>query len=394
MNWTNATLPGGTSLPPRRHLPVGPGPVLFVLALIVLVSGTARAFGVCERSCSGSVSACASAVAATAACEVKMHAYNVYMAQMGAGVQRRSFPAIYKDILGPHYPLANLDSYRFGTSDRQPPHNATTDCATTYFNSTSYVNAIRNSTGLSDWSWLLHEVTHAEQCAALGSRERYAKRWWDEMDTALNARGRKVNVLQSPDQLAQQLGDLFLLVHDDMPMEVEADARASRVLAELTACCIDQDGRLVRPLRLLAIEGPLERRLRILTEGGAPRSARFWVKGPGDTSPIEQPARSISGLDLSFNPRLDPALGVITTTAALTRTNWTFEVEAEVRQGTDALPRLRIRRTVVVSHLSVRRLADDSPPRVDLPRLPSELPLPTGPTPGRPVGPRPRPLGG
>src|SRR4029453_5978578 len=96
------------------------------------------------------------------------------------------------------------------------------------------------------WSWLLHELEHPEQCAEAGGRERYAKRWWDELEGGVRASGASIDLAQSTDQLAKQLGELYTRVHAAMPMERAADAKAEAVLAKLRACCIAPDGTPMR----------------------------------------------------------------------------------------------------------------------------------------------------
>ena len=149
------------------------------ILLAVLIAGaigwqmpvpTAFAFQVC--ACGAGDIVC---LAAIPVCETKIHTYNLYMEQMGAGVPRHQLPAVYRDLLRSRYPLADFNAFRFGFSDRQPPNNATTDCGTTYFNSRAYVDALRAAGANPDW--LLHEVTHVEQCTSGGGREAYAKRW-------------------------------------------------------------------------------------------------------------------------------------------------------------------------------------------------------------------------
>jgi hypothetical protein len=220
----------------RKNLPRSTGRWNLSLRIILsaLIAGvvwlripvtTAHGFQVCARQCALGDAAC---VAAVAACEVKIHAYNIYMDQMGLGVSKHQLPAVYRDILGPRYPQANFNTFRFGFADRQPPNNATTDCNTTYFNNAVYVDRLRNAAANPDYFWLLHEVTHTEQCSVLGSREAYAKRWWDEMEAVANAQGRNINFNQSPENLAKQIGALYSQVHDMMAMEQQADNKANR----------------------------------------------------------------------------------------------------------------------------------------------------------------------
>jgi len=378
---------------PRSRL--GAALVASVLATTLAPNDTALAFQVCTRSCAPTDNAC---LAAVAACETKIHAYNIYMGQMGAGAANAALPPIYRELLGPRYPGANLSSYRLAFADRQPANNATTDCATTYFNNQSYVQAVKDAAANPDWFWLLHEVTHAEQCALLGSRDRYAKRWWDEMEAALAARGRTVNVLQTPEQLAGQLGGFFLQVHDSMPMERAADAKGNQVLAALENCCIDRDRRPIRPLQLLAIEdssdagSSVRKILRVRTENGDPPLASRWrIKSPGDTGYVEQPANLINGLRLLWTPRTDPATGVTTATATTTSTTWSFDIEVEVSQRNTSLEPQKLRRTIQLGTSSRRPIDGKLPVGGIGPQLPSQLPPPGGLNPSPPAGPGPLP---
>ena len=93
------------------------------------------------------------------------------------------------------------------------------------------------------WLWLLHELTHAEQCVEGGGREKYALRWWGELETAVRESGETIDVFQTTEQLVKQLQALYLRVHGAMPMEQAADAKAEAVLARVCACCcIAEDG--------------------------------------------------------------------------------------------------------------------------------------------------------
>ncbi len=384
-----ATAPGESRGWPSAALAVS------VLAAALTPSGPALAFQVCARACAPTDAAC---LAAVAACETKIHAYNIYMGQMGAGAANAALPPVYRELLGPRYPGASLSSYRLGFADRQPANNATTDCATTYFNNQSYVQAVKDAAANPDWFWLLHEVTHAEQCASLGGRERYAKRWWDEMEAALAARGRTVNVLQTPEQLAGQLGAFFLEVHDSMPMERAADTKGNQILAALEKCCIDRDRKPIRPLKLLAIEdssdagSSVRKILRVRVENGDPPLVSRWrIKSPGDKGFVEQPAGLVDGLRLLWTPRTDSAHGVTTTTATTTSTTWSFDIEAEVTQRNTSLEPQKLRRTIQIGTSSRRPLDGKLPVGGIGPQLPSQLPPPGGLNPTPPVGPGPLP---
>jgi hypothetical protein len=209
----------------------------------VLLPATAPA-GICERSCADADALCQAAVAV---CETKIRAFDAYMDLLDAGQTKYPLPSVYQDVLRPHYPHVDLSEVRFAFSDQQPPGNATTDCNHIYFNSESYVAALRDAAPNPKLVWLLHELVHPEQCAAAGGREGYAKRWWDELERAVRESGETIDVFQTTEQIVKQLQALYLRVHDAMPMEQAADAKANAVLADLERCCLAEDGTLVTP---------------------------------------------------------------------------------------------------------------------------------------------------
>jgi hypothetical protein len=218
---------------------------LLALAAVLCAASAARAGSACPGSCGSDDLACR---AALALCEAKIRAYGAYMDRIGAGQTRYALPPVYQEILAPHYPRADLAKVRFAFSDQQPPHNATTDCDVIYFNDLTYVLALARADPNANWIWLLHELEHAEQCAEAGGRERYAKRWWDELQTAVQASGASIDLLQSTEQLAKQIGELYARVHGAMPMERTADAKADHVIAKLQACCIAPNGAPMQPV--------------------------------------------------------------------------------------------------------------------------------------------------
>ena len=217
---------------------------LFAVVAVLCAASAARAGEVCGGPCPSNDLECTAAVAL---CELKLRAFDAYTQQIEAGQPKHALPPIYREILHAHYPTVVLDQVRFAFSDRQPPDNATTDCRYLYFNDPSYVAAVRDAGPNRKWKWLLHELTHAEQCAQGGGREQYALRWWSELETAVRESGETIDVFQTSEQLARQLQALYVRVHGSMPMEKAADARAEAVLTELRRCCIAPDGSPVRP---------------------------------------------------------------------------------------------------------------------------------------------------
>jgi hypothetical protein len=386
---------------------------LFVGIIWLEFSATkAHGFKVCERQCAFGDAACAAAIVN---CETKIHAYNIYMAHMGdrlttgERVTTHQFPAVHREILGPRYPQVNLTTVRFGFADRQRPGNATTDCNTIYFNDADIVEKLRNASRLSNyfWYWLLHEVTHTEQCPVFGGREAYAKRWWDEMEAAAYARGRTINFNQSPEALANEIGGLYSEVHDAMPMELQADNKANAVRTALRACCISNGGSPIRPMLVSGIAdrsdaGSSTRRILTaqVTNGDPPFTTKWWIKSPGDTRFIEQPQNLVNGLDLLWTP--SKANPEVVKTAVQTRRRWNHEIQVEVSQQSTDLGRGKATRTITISELvsitpldkgrNIPKLPDEVPPSKFPGGLPTPVPSKPIPSPGPsptkpPIGP-------
>ena len=153
-------------------------------------------------------------------CETKVFLYRRYMDQMGAGVKLYHLPDGYVDQLKDYYPNVNLRSIRFGFSDRQPSGNTTTDCHNIYFSSRDYTDKVRTGTVDSDFFLLYHELRHTEQCKEVGGRDPFAEMWFKDLEYSALATN-----LNNP--------DYYKVLHDKMPMERNADARAAAVEKKL-----------------------------------------------------------------------------------------------------------------------------------------------------------------
>jgi hypothetical protein len=149
-------------------------------------------------------------------CETKVFLYRRYMDQMGAGVKLYHLPDGYVDQLKDYYPNVNLRSIRFGFSDRQPSGNTTTDCHNIYFSSRDYTDKVRTGTVDSDFFLLYHELRHTEQCKEVGGRDPFAEMWFKDLEYSALATN-----LNNP--------DYYKVLHDKMPMERDADTRATAV---------------------------------------------------------------------------------------------------------------------------------------------------------------------
>lgn len=170
-------------------------------------------------------------------CETKVVLYRRYMDVLGAGVKLYHLPDGYVDQLKAYYPNVNLGSVRFGFSDRQPPGNATTDCHNMYFSSRDYTEKLRTGTLTvnDDFSWLYHELRHTEQCKEVGGRDPFAEMWFKDLEYSALATN-----LNNP--------DYYKGLHDKMPMERNAKARATAVENELGSLSQTQSPASTAPL--------------------------------------------------------------------------------------------------------------------------------------------------
>jgi hypothetical protein len=188
-------------------------------ALFALAPRALSAQSACQETCPNALTdpvGAAACVARIAACSAKLSLYQTYMSQLSAGVAKAGLTPLYVQILLPHFPNAGLGAWRFGWGDRQPPNNTTTDCTSTYFNpNQTYANTLAQGRLTSDaeMELLFHELTHVEQCAAAGGRDRYAKMWFAQAELAF---------LQTADLRA---------IHGIQPMENDARTKAANVLA-------------------------------------------------------------------------------------------------------------------------------------------------------------------
>ena len=152
------------------------------VTLTAVAAGDREVQGVavaCQRTCPDAVRfpvEAAACVAEMAACQTRLGLYDTYMAQLGAGVNKRSLPAAYVEVLQPLYPGAPLGNYRFGFSPRQPAV-ATTDCSMTYYTTQAYVDKVAagSLTTPNEFKLLFHEIHHYRQCMQAGGRNQFAK---------------------------------------------------------------------------------------------------------------------------------------------------------------------------------------------------------------------------
>jgi hypothetical protein len=219
-------------------------------------------------------------------CQAKLEMYKAYMLQLGMGVTQRSLPSLYVQILAPHFPQANVSGWRFGFADRQQANNATTDCTISYYNNREMVDKMRQGElSTNSWiTWMLHEMSHYQQCMQKGGRDFYARMWFDHLSEALFR-----NYLQAFD---------FKALHDRMALEADAERNAQGILKTLTNCCIDVRNKLVMPIKVESINanktsihtGDTVRLTAQVNGGSEPMNFWWQMQQPGSSSFMSIPS--------------------------------------------------------------------------------------------------------
>lgn len=157
--------------------------------------------------------------------------YRIYMAWLASGV-RGGYGALSAPLasrLDPHYGH-DLSAAAYAYTSRLPATLAVADCTTVYFGNESTVAVLRRGEQLTtrQLRWLAHELTHGEQCERWGGRAQFARTWFSQANaqawsTVRSGRGWAA--------LGEWLRTRYIRdLHDAMPMEIEADARAREVL--------------------------------------------------------------------------------------------------------------------------------------------------------------------
>lgn len=157
--------------------------------------------------------------------------YRIYMAWLASGVRggHGTLSAPLASQLDPHY-AHDLSAAAYAYTSRLPATLAVADCTTVYFGNETIVAALRGGERPTtrQLRWLAHELTHGEQCGRWGGRKAFAKTWFAQA----NAQAwRVVRQGGGMDGLREWLRTRYVRdLHDAMPMEIEADARAREVL--------------------------------------------------------------------------------------------------------------------------------------------------------------------
>ncbi|RMF15743.1 MAG: DUF4157 domain-containing protein [Gammaproteobacteria bacterium] len=117
----------------------------------------------------------------------------------------------------------DLRNVRIRESTAVVGRNAMTDCKTVYFPESSGVyENIRDNRPLprSERWWLLHELTHTEQCKHYGGRNNYALKWFSSIPASTLKAVIKGKSLK---KLGQK-------IHNKMPAEKKANVKADKLV--------------------------------------------------------------------------------------------------------------------------------------------------------------------
>jgi len=159
-----------------------------------------------------------------------LKAYRAYFAAVDLNAEMRRLPYPVKQRLAPHFSGLNLERVWYGESRYLVvPDTAMTDCSRIYFPSDAGIIDIVENGHLfekkykNDLHWLLHELTHSQQCQAQGGRDEYAKMWFGDLAAAT-----LTQLLINPKSVNERM------LHNAMPMEKDAEQNAVIVLNRLS----------------------------------------------------------------------------------------------------------------------------------------------------------------
>jgi len=158
-----------------------------------------------------------------------LSAYRSYFAVIDASASIRRLPYDVRQRLAPYYGMQLLGQVRYGESEFLKMGGAAmTDCHSIYFPSDSGMIDIVEKGHLferkyrDDLKWLLHELTHCEQCDEKDGQDAYAVTWFKEV-----AASTITQLFLDPKQVNARM------LHDAMPMEKAAEEKANRVLKHI-----------------------------------------------------------------------------------------------------------------------------------------------------------------
>ena len=150
---------------------------------------------------------------------MRYNAYKAFMRKFEGKADTKMAPVL-ADFVKKHYDL-DLASIRWGYASNTPS-TCIADCTKIYCNKQSVIDQVKSGVVTSDI--VFHELQHAQQCKKKGGRDDYAKLWFGNLPKGFFG------------ALNPELDGKFKdKVHDMMPMEQDAAAKATKVMKTWTS---------------------------------------------------------------------------------------------------------------------------------------------------------------
>lgn len=155
-------------------------------------------------------------------------AYLAYFETVGSGSKRRNLPSDFRKSIRKHYGNF-VDKIKYASSKHtSTDQTAMTDCYEIYFPAgLGVVAELKNGrifAGKNAWRlhWLLHEIAHSKECNRWGGRYTYADKWFGQLSGTILGQ-----IITKRTKISNKS------IHDAMPMEVNAEKKADKVMLQL-----------------------------------------------------------------------------------------------------------------------------------------------------------------
>jgi hypothetical protein len=147
---------------------------------------------------------------------MRYNAYKAFMRKFEGKADTKMHPAL-SDFVKKNYDL-DLEAVRWGYASNTPS-TCITDCTKIYCDKKNLIEMVRSGTVTNDI--VFHELGHVQQCKKVGGRDDYAKMWFRDLPKGFFG------------ALDPELDGKFKdKIHDEMPMEKDAEAKGVKTFAE------------------------------------------------------------------------------------------------------------------------------------------------------------------
>jgi hypothetical protein len=154
-------------------------------------------------------------------------AYYAFMKHVRSGVDFKPLPDWVIQMYQPFFTNILLRNVRIGDSTDKKENTSVTDCTRIVFSpgTTGMIYSQNDPTRRAVASLMLHEISHADQCMAKTAndfgtkRDQYADMWFKDLSPGVLRALAASNFSVSKTQ-----------IHDQMPMEVDADDKAGEII--------------------------------------------------------------------------------------------------------------------------------------------------------------------